>query len=140
MFDFFRARLAKALLALVGLALFCVIGVIVRQHSGVCVIIRNESNEPVRELRVSVENQGDGQRLPDLRPGEHERVFVKTVENSRLVLQFTEAGQKPHTATVFDHATLGDCGATTVRLLPRRSTESVEVHRSVSWRGWRDFF
>jgi hypothetical protein len=139
MFGFFRSRSAKVLLAVVGLSMLYAVGVIVRQHSGVRVIISNESNEPVRELSVAVESQGDGHNLQDLAPGDHERVFVKTVGNSGIVLEFAEGGQQSRTVTVFDHPTPGDCGTSTVRLLPRRSTESVEVHRSVSWSGWLDF-
>jgi hypothetical protein len=139
MIDLLRSRSAQMLLAVVGLSLLYVIGVIVRQHSGVCVIIRNESNEPVRELRAMVEGQGDGQNLKDLGRGDNERVFVKTPENSRIILEFAEGGQKTRTVAVFDHAQSGDCGTSTVRLLPRRSTESVEVHRSVCWNSWLAF-
>jgi hypothetical protein len=138
MSDWIRSGPAKVLLAVIGLAVFYVIGVIVRQHSGVCVTIRDESNEPVRELSVAVENHGDVHNLQDLKPGAHERIFVKTAEGSRIVVGFTEDGRS-RTAGVFDHAAPGDCGTSTMRLLPRRSTESVEVHRSVSWNGWLDF-
>jgi hypothetical protein len=137
--DLFSSRPAKMLVAFVGLVVFYAIGVIVRQHSGVCVIIHNESQEPVEELSVALENQGDSHTLKDLARGENERVFVKTVENSRILLTFAEGGQKSRTAAVFDHAAPGDCGTVTVRLLPRRSTESVDVHRSLSWKGWLDF-
>jgi hypothetical protein len=138
--DLSRSPSAKVLLAVFGVAAFYAIGVIVRQHSGVCVIIRNESNEPVRELSVAVENHGVSRGLPDLARGDHERVFVKAVENSRILLSFTVAGQNSHTAAVFAHAVPGDCGTARVRLLPLRSTESVDIHRTVSWKGWLDFF
>jgi hypothetical protein len=139
MLDLFRSRLAQILVAAVALLVFYAAGVIVRQHSGVCVIIRNESNEPVRELSVMDESQGGGHNLKDLGRGDDERVFVKTAENSRILLEFDEAGKKMHAVAVFDHARPGDCGTATVRLLPRRNTESVEAHRSVSWNGWFDF-
>jgi hypothetical protein len=138
MSDWFRSGPARLLLAVVGLMVFYGIGVIVRKHAGVCVTIRNQSTESVRELSVAVENQGDAHSLQDLKPGDHERVFVKTVEGSRIVVGFTEDGRS-RTAVVFDHAAAGDCGTSTMRLLPRRSTESVEVHQSVSWGGWFDF-
>ena len=82
MSDWIRSGPAKVLLAVIGLAVFYVIGVIVRQHSGVCVTIRNESNEPVRELSVAVENHGAVHNLQDLKPGAHERIFVKTAEGT----------------------------------------------------------
>jgi hypothetical protein len=138
MSDWFRSRSARLLLTVVGLTALYAIGVIVRQHSGVSVTIRNQSSEPVRELSVAVENQGDAHNLQDLKPGDHERVFVKTVEGSRIVVGFTEDGRS-RTVAVFDHAAPGDCGTSTMRLLARRSTESVEVHRTVSWNGWFDF-
>jgi hypothetical protein len=138
MSDWLQSRPAKLLVVVVGLIVFYVVGVIVRQHSGVCVTIRNESTEPVRALSAGVENQGDARNVPDLKPGDRERVFVKTPEGSRIVVGFTEDGRS-RTVTVFDHAASGDCGTSTMRLLPRRSTESVEVHRTVSWNGWFDF-
>jgi len=138
MSDWFRSRPARLLLAVVGLTVLYAIGVIVRRHSGVCVTIRNESSEPVRQLSVAVENQGDAHSLGDIKPGDHERVFVKTAEGSRIVVGFTEDGRS-RTVAVFDHAAPGDCGTSIMRLLPRRSTESVEVHRTVSWNGWFDF-
>jgi hypothetical protein len=138
MSDWFRSRAVQVVLAVAGLAVFYFVGVMVRQHSGVCVTIRNESTEPVRELSVAVENQGDAHNLQDLKPGDHERVFVKTAEGSRIVVGFTEDGRS-RTVDVFNHAVPGDCGTSTMRLLPRRSTESVEAHRTVSWNGWFDF-
>ena|ERR1700722_14569146 len=138
MSDWFRSRPAKLLLGVIGLTALYAIGVIVRQHSGVCVTIRNEGADPVRELSVAVENQGDTHNLKDLKPGDHERVFVKAAKGSRIAVAFTEGGRS-RTVAVFDHAAPGDCGTSTMRLLPRRSTESVEVHRTVSWNGWFDF-
>ena len=131
--------MVQAILAVVAVSLLYVIGMITRQHSGVCVVIRNESTEPVRDLGVMIENQGDRHNLQDLAPGDHERVFVQTVEHSRIVLEFAEAGRDSRTVTVFDHAEPGDCGTSTVRMLPHHSTESVEEHRSVCWKSWLDF-
>jgi hypothetical protein len=136
--DWFRSRPARLLFAIVGLVVFYAIGVIVRRHSGVCVTIRNETSEPVRELTVAAENRGDPHNLQDLKPGDHERVFVVTAEGSSIVVGFIEDGRS-RTVAVFNHAARGDCGTSTMRLLPRRSTESVEVHRTVSWNGWFDF-
>lgn len=123
----------------VGLILFYFIGVVVRQHSGIRVVIQNESGEPVEKLSVGVEHSDYRHDLENLMPGDLEQVFVKTGEQSRVVVEFVEAGHGPRTITVFDHAEAGDCGTSTVKFLPRRDTESVETHQTVCWNGLLDF-
>jgi hypothetical protein len=139
MFQFFRSPIGRRVSAVVGLFLFYLIGVIARQHSGVRIVIRNESSEPVRLLSAGVENKGDWQNLQDLAPGDHERVFVKTAQQSRVAVEFGEPGHEPRTVTVFDQAETGGCGSSTVRILPQRNTESVETHESECWNSWLDF-
>ena len=102
-------------------------------------LIRNESSEPVRDVGIRVDNGGDRHNLQSLAPGDHERVFVPTIDQSRVVLEFTEEGHGLRTVNVFDRAEAGDCGTSTVRILPQRRTESVEKHRSVCWSSWLDF-
>ena len=138
-FQFLHSSAARAIAAAIGLLLFYFLGVIVRQHSGVHIIIRNESGEPVRQLSVGVENSSDRRTLQDLKPGDHESVFVKTVEQSSVVVGFEVAGQRPHTTDVFNHTENRDCEASTMWILPQRRTESVESHKSVCWNSWLDF-
>ena len=126
-------------MAAIGLLLFYFLGVIARQYSGVRILIRNESSEPVRLLSAGVENNGDSKNLQDLAPGDHERVFVKTTRQSRVVVEFAEPGHEPRTVTVFDQGETGRCGASTLRILPQRNTESVETHESECWNSWLDF-
>jgi hypothetical protein len=137
--QFFQSRVARALAVAIGLVLFYFLGVIVRQHSGVHIIIRNESGEPVRQLSVGVESSADQRTLRDLMPGDHESAFVKTVAPSSIVVGFEVAGQRPHSADVFNYEVNGDCGASIMRILPQRRTESVESHKSVCWNSWLDF-
>ena len=139
MFEFFRSRPGQAVGIVIGLLLFYFLGVIVRQHSGVHIIIRNESGEPVRQLSVGVESGADRRTLRDLMPGDHGSAFVKTVAPSSIVVGFEVAGQRPHSADVFNYEVNGDCGASIMRILPQRRTESVEKHQTVSWNSWLDF-
>jgi hypothetical protein len=138
-FQFLHSRAARAIVAAIGLLLFYFLGVIARQYSGVRILIRNESSEPVRLLSAGVENNGDSKNLQDLAPGDHERVFVKTTRQSRVVVEFAEPGHEPRTVTVFDQGETGGCGASTLRILPQRNTESVETHESECWNSWLDF-
>jgi len=138
-FQFLHSRAARAIVAAIGLLLFYFLGVIARQYSGVRILIRNESSEPVRLLSAGVENNGDSKNLQDLAPGDHERVFVKTTRQSRVVVEFAEPGHEPRTVTVFDQGETGRCGASTLRILPQRNTESVETHESECWNSWLDF-
>jgi hypothetical protein len=138
-FQFFQSRVARALVTVIGLVLLYFIGVIARQHSGVSIVIRNESSEPVRRLSAGVENKGDSKNLQDLAPGDHERVFVKIAQQSRVVVEFAEPGHEPRTVTVFDQGETGGCGASTLRILPQRNTESVETHESECWNSWLGF-
>jgi hypothetical protein len=137
--DFLRSPIARILAAVIGISLFYLLGVVVRQHSGVCILIHNETTGTVRELSVEADNGGVKRGLKDLAPGDQERVFVKTAEPSALSLEFTEPGRAPHTTTVFDHAKPRECGYSIVRIMPQRQTESYETDQSVSWKGWLDF-
>jgi hypothetical protein len=139
MSQFFRSRMGRTLATVVGLCLFYLLGVFARQHSGVRVVIRNERREPVQELSVEVENKGNRHNLQDLVPGDHERAFVQPVEQSRIVLEFADAGHKSRTITVFDRGESGGCEGSTVRFLPPRNTETVETHEAVCWKSWLDF-
>jgi len=138
--DFFRSPIGRTLAIVVGFFLFYLAGVSARQHAGISVVIRNESNQPVGDLGVRVDKSGNRHNLQRLAPGAHARVFVPATEQSRVVLEFTETGRHGlRTVNVFDHAQAGDCGTSTVRILPQRRTETVETHRSVCWSGWLDF-
>jgi hypothetical protein len=135
----FRSPITRIVLSVVGVSLFYFVGVLVRQHSGVLVVIRNESTEPVRELSVQVENKGERHHLQDLVPGDHESVFVRPIDQSPIVLDFAETGHEPRSVNVYDHSDVSGCGTSTVRILPPRNTESEEVHRAVCWNSWLDF-
>jgi|SRR4029077_12869749 len=139
MSQWFRSPTARILLSVVGVSLFYFVGVLVRQHSGVRVVIRNESTQPVRELSVRVEAKGDRHNMPDLVPGDHKRLFVQPVDQSPIVLEFAETGHDPRSIDVYDHSDASGCGTTTVRILPQRRTESNEEHPAVCWNSWLDF-
>ena len=137
--DMLRSPIFRAILAVVAVCLFYVIGIFARQHSGVRVVIRNETKEPVLSLGVMDEKQGDRHSLPDLAPGDNERAFVQAGEHSRVVMEFAQPGRQSRTVTIFDNATPGDCGSSTVWIQPPHNTESVEEHPSVCWKSWLDF-
>ena len=136
---FLTSRTARTLAAVAGLFLFYAIGVIARQLAGVRIVIRNETNAPVRELSAQVENTGDRHTLQDLAPGDQERVFLHTAKQSHVVVEFAETGRAPRPVTVFNQDETGACSASTMRILPQRRTESVEKHEAVCWNSWLDF-
>jgi hypothetical protein len=136
--NFLHSRTVQILGAVAGLFLFYLLGVVVRKHSGVAILIHNETTGTIQDLSVEVGNDGTKRSLHDLAPGDQERVFVATPQQSSISVEFTEPGRKPHTIDVFDHAKPGDCGSSNVRILPQRRTESYETHQSVSWKGWLD--
>ena len=59
-----RSRATRLTLAVVGLFVLYVVGVIVRRQFGVRVIVSNESGEALRQVSVKVESIGDGARGP----------------------------------------------------------------------------
>jgi hypothetical protein len=139
MTNLFRSRATRLVLIAVGISLLYVIGVLVRQQQGIDVLIRNDSGETLRQVRVKVEslgNRGESRDLPDLAAGARARVYVQPVIESHVNLEFSDAQGKKHIETVVGYAESGYCGTTTTTILVSGKTESRTS--ALCWKSWFD--
>src|SRR6266481_784034 len=132
-------------LVFVGLFFFYVLGVVVRRGYGIGVVVHNASQETLRQVSIKIESIGDrGGRydLPDLRPGDRSRVFVRPVTESHINLEFTDSNDRQHVETVYGYAETGYCGTATATILPDgkiESSNSIPSFAFVCWKSWLDF-
>jgi len=142
MTNLFRSRATRLILIAGGISALYVIGVLVRQQRGIAVLIRNDSGETLRQVRVTVEslgNRGKSRDLPDLAAGASARVYVQPVTESHVNLEFSDARGKKHVETVVGYAESGYCGTATTTILAGGKTESrTSVPELVCWKGWLD--
>ena len=134
-----RSRTIRVVLLCVSLFLLYVLGVLVRWHYGIGVVVHNASQETLRHVSIKVESVGDrGARysLPDLRPGERRRIFVRPVTESRVNLEFTDSTNRQHMETVYGYAEAGYCGTATATILPSDKITSSEAANCL--RSWLD--
>jgi hypothetical protein len=135
-----RSRTIRSVLVVVGLFLFYVLGVIVRQQYGIGVVIRNESGETLRQVGVKVETKGKRYGLPDLAPGDRRRVFVQPVGESSIDIQFIDAGGKPHVELMVGYVESGYCGNAKATILPGGRTKLTEdIDPLFCGKSWLDF-
>ena len=103
-------------LVFVGLFFFYVLGVVVRRGYGIGVVVHNASQETLRQVSIKIESIGDrGGRydLPDLRPGDRRRIFVRSVTESHINLEFIDSNNRQHVETVYGYTEAGYCGTAT---------------------------
>jgi hypothetical protein len=143
MTNLFRSRTTRLALPIVGLLLFYVTGVIVRQQYGIGVVVRNESGETLRQVSLKVESIGDrGKRynLRDLLSGGHVRVYAQPVTESHINLEFMDVRSKLHTETVVGYAEAGYCGNAKATILPGGKTKLTEdIDAVFCGKSWLDF-
>jgi hypothetical protein len=127
-------------LLVVGLFLFYVLGVIVRQQYGIGVVVRNESGETLRQVSVKVESIGDRGMRSDLyylAPGGHVRVYTQPMTESHINLEFMDARYKLHTETVVGYVEAGYCGTAKATILPGDRVDTISD--LACWKSWFDF-
>ena len=135
-----RSLTTRLTLAVVGLFVFYVVGVIARHQLGVRVIVSNESGEALRQVSVKVESIGDrGKRsnLYYLAPGGRVRVYAQPVTESRINLEFMDARNKLHTETVVGYVEAGYCGIAKATILPGDKIHTISD--PACWKSWFDF-
>ena len=142
MTNLFRSRATRLILIAGGISALYVIGVLVRQQRGIAVLVRNDSGETLRQVRVTVEslgNRGKSRDLLNLAAGARVRVYVQPVTESHVNLEFSDAKDKRHVETVVGYAESGYCGTTTATILADGRTESrTSVPELMCWKGWLD--
>ena len=116
------------------------IGLLVRRNYGISVVVHNTSQETVSQVSVKVEslgNRGGRYELPDLRPGDQKRIFVRPVTESHINLEFTDFNKKHYSETVYGYDESGYCGAAEVTILPQNRV--VSHIAPACWKSWFDF-
>lgn len=137
-----RSRTIRAVLLFVGLFSFYVLGVLVRRGYGIGVVVRNASQETLRQVSIKIESIGDRRaryRLPDLRPGDRRRIFVRPVTESHINLEFTDSSNRQHVETVYGYAEAGYCGTATATILPGDKIASMNAYDLNCLKSWLDF-
>ena len=135
-----RSKKTKVGLAVIGLVLLYVAGVIVRQQYGIGVAVRNQSGETLRQVGVKFDSRGKTYSMPDLAPNERRRVFVQPVGESSIEAEFTDASGKPHVEVVAGYVESGYCGDVQATILPGGKTKLTEdISVNVCWKSWLDF-
>ena len=135
-----RSLTTRLTLAVVGLFVFYVVGVIARHQLGVRVIVSNESGEALRQVSVKVESIGDrGKRsnLYYLAPGGRVRVYAQPVTESHINLEFMDARSKLHTERVVGYVEAGYCGIAKATILPGDKIRTISD--PACWKSWFDF-
>ena len=135
-----RSRATRLTLAVVGLFVLYVVGVIVRRQFGVRVIVSNESGEALRQVSVKVESIGDrGKRsnLYYLAPGGRVRLYAQPITESHINLEFMDARNKLHTETVVGYVEAGYCGIAKATILPGDKIHTISD--PACWKSWFDF-
>jgi len=117
-------------------------GIFARWQAGALVVIHNGSGQTLRDVAVKVEHAGKRYRLGDLAPGKRARLFAEPVGESNVNLEFTDAANHPHTATVIGYVEQGEpyCARGEATIL---ASGEVELHDLTEigpcWRSWLDF-
>jgi hypothetical protein len=135
-----QSRTSRFLLIVIGLFLLYATGIFVRERYGVGVVIRNDSEETLRQVSVKVESLGDrGQRhsLPDLAPGDWQRVFVQAVTESHIKLESTDSRGKLHVETVVGYSESGYCGTASAIVLTGDGFDTIPTFNAS--KSWLDF-
>jgi len=135
-----QSRTSRFLLIVVGLFLLYATGIFVRERYGIGVVIRNDSEETLRQVSVKVESLGDsGQRhsIPDLAPGDWQRVFAQAVTESHINLEFTDSRGKLHVETVFGYSESGYCGTASAIVLTGDRADTISNLQC--WKSWLGF-
>jgi hypothetical protein len=135
-----RSRTTRLVLLIVGLLLFYVMGVIVRQQYGIAIAVRNESGEELRQVSLRIESIGDrGKRydLPDLASGDRARIYVSPVTESHINLEFTDARGKLHVETPVGYAEFGYCGNVKATVLTGDRIDTISA--LACRKSWLDF-
>ena len=134
----FRSPAVRVVLSLAIVSAIYFSGVVIRQLLGSCVDIRNTSNQSVRDVRVKVESSGKTYPIRNLAPGDHQRIYVRPAEKSRVSVLMTDARNHQRDFAVFGEAEPDECAVTMVTIQPGQNTESDEIHHPVCWRSWLD--
>jgi len=100
-----RTPKTRVLLILVGILLFYVLGIFVRQRYGVSVVIRNDSAGLVQKVGLKF----DGweyhyqQAVHDVAPGQRVRLFVNPRRKSHVTMEFTGPDNVRYAHTAEDY-------------------------------------
>lgn len=132
-------RLRRIILLAVALFALYLAGVFVRQRYGPMVVVRNQSGGVLRNVAVKVDYRGARYPLPDLKPGESRRVFVKPVGESSILLEFVDAKQLPHRELLAGYVEDGYCGKAVATVYADRVDARDETFGLVYWKSWLDF-
>ncbi len=129
-------------LVFVGLFFFYILGVVVRRGYGIGVVVHNTSQETLRQVSIKIESiggRGGRYDLPDLRPGDRRRIFVRPVTESHINLEFTDSNNRQHVETVYGYAEAGYCGTATATILPSdKIASNNSIPTLVCWKSWLD--
>ena len=134
-----RSRATRFTLAVVGVLVLYVVGVIVRHQLGIRVIISNESGEAIRQVSVKVESiggRGKRSNLYYLASGGRVRVYAQPVTESHINLEFMDARNKPHTETIVGYLETGYCGIAKTTILPKDEIHTISD--PACWKSWFD--
>jgi hypothetical protein len=130
----------KAVALFVGLFVFYVLGVVVRQHYGIAVDVRNLSQHTLRNVSVKVEYRGKRYPLPDLQPGQHKRVFAQPAGESGINLEFVDWQNAKHVEDLAGYVEDGYSGtASGTVLADGRVVIDNDTFRHFYYKSWLDF-
>ena len=130
----------KALALFVGLFLFYVLGVVVRQRYGIAVDVRNLSQHTLRNVSVKVEYRGKRYPLSDLEPGRHQRVFVQPAGESGILLEFVDWQNTRRVEVLAGYVEDGYSGtASGTVLADGRVVTYDDTFRFFYYKSWLDF-
>ncbi len=140
MTKFLRSRRTRLGLAVTGLVLLYVAGIIVRQQYGIGVVVLNKSEETLRQVSVKFDSRGNTYSMPDLVANERRRIFVQPVGESSIEVQFTDASGRPHVEVVAGYVESGYCGNAVATILPGGKAKMTEdISLFFCRRSWLDF-
>ena len=134
-----RSVAVRIVSSLLCLSLVYVIGIVVRQHLGIAVIVSNDSVGELREVSVKVEYKGERYLLPDIKPGQTRTVFVRPHGESTINLEFSDARGARRKEMLAGYVENGYCGRTRSRVLPDGRVEvEDDSFGSACWSSWLD--
>jgi hypothetical protein len=133
-----RSPLFRAILGILGVVLFYLLGVAVRRHFGSVLDIQNSAGETMHQVSVNVKSGGKSIDLADIKPGDHRKVYVNPPSLSEVTMTITDSRNR-RDVLVFSRAQPDECALSVVKFLPGHRTESVETHESNCWKGWMAF-
>jgi hypothetical protein len=133
-----RSPLFRVLLSVLGVILFYLVGIAVRRHFGSVLDIQNSAGETMRDVSVNVKTGGESFDLPDIKSGDHRKVYVNPPAQSQVTMTITDS-RNSRNVLVFQKAEPDECALSVVKFMPGHRTESVETHHSDCWKGWLAF-